>query len=209
ELFRQFQCGGDSALPPDALRRALAVTFCNQQRFQLGCMDDAAECFGSIPHSGPREPGIVFFSVPEEMLALKDVAIKIWELPEDKKRYICGIARVSDPEADNAGFIPAENILLRIHSHIALGEREDACQAAHCIPHQRFAVSLVEQSVCEVCGATSEPLPFNQMVHYVSASALTAQVTPGYHQSTAHPDPDSFGQLLRRAGGMGDIRDCP
>ena len=74
-------------------------------------------------------------------------------------------------------------------------------------------MTLVEQSVCAACGATSEPLPFTQMVHYVSASALTAQA----HQSKLHDEPsagpqpvhDLFGQLLRKAGGMGDIRDCP
>lgn len=35
-------------LPSDALRTALAKTFQDEQRFQLGIMDDAAECFVSI-----------------------------------------------------------------------------------------------------------------------------------------------------------------
>ncbi|XP_075215977.1 ubiquitin specific peptidase echinus isoform X2 [Lycorma delicatula] len=142
ELFAQLQFSHESALPPDALRRALAESFFDQQRFQLGFMDDAAECF--------------------------------------------------------------ENILLRIHYHIASGEAEDMCNARHCIPHQKFAMTLVEQSVCGACGATSEPLPFTQMVHYVSASALTSQA-----KQSPSSSPDLFGQLLKKAGGMGDIRDCP
>ncbi|KAL0280888.1 UNVERIFIED_CONTAM: hypothetical protein PYX00_002052 [Menopon gallinae] len=145
ELFSQLQFSQESALPPDALRRALAETFFDQQRFQLGFMDDASECF--------------------------------------------------------------ENILLRIHFHIASEEAEDMCSAKHCIPHQKFAMTLVEQSVCNACGATSEPLPFTQMVHYVSASALTDQARQLSATSPTHSD--LFGQLLRRAGGMGDIRDCP
>jgi hypothetical protein len=99
-----------------------------------------------------------------------------------------------------------ETILLRIHSHLAAaGDGEDSCFSERCVPHLRFAMNLVEQSVCQACGATSEPLPFTQMVHYVSASALTSSSS----SSSTNNTPDVFGQRLRRAGGMGDIRDCP
>ncbi|XP_017770852.1 PREDICTED: uncharacterized protein LOC108558450 isoform X1 [Nicrophorus vespilloides] len=146
ELFSQLQFSHETALPPDALRRALAESFFDQQRFQLGFMDDAAECF--------------------------------------------------------------ENMLLRIHMHIAHGEAEDMCNARHCIPHQKFAMTLVEQSICGACNATSEPLSFTQMVHYVSASALTTQVRQSMN-STNIGIQDTFGLLLKKAGSMGDIRDCP
>ncbi|XP_047525700.1 uncharacterized protein LOC125063340 isoform X1 [Pieris napi] len=99
-----------------------------------------------------------------------------------------------------------EHLLLRVHAHVAAGtgdkRDDDACRAPHCVPHRKFAMMLVEQSVCGACQATSEPLPFTQMVHYVSATALTAQAALGEHG-------DSFGLLLKKAGGMGDIRDCP
>ncbi|XP_045766118.1 uncharacterized protein LOC123867863 isoform X1 [Maniola jurtina] len=99
-----------------------------------------------------------------------------------------------------------EHLLLRVHAHVAAGSGDkrddDACRAPHCVPHRKFAMMLVEQSVCGACQATSEPLPFTQMVHYVSATALTAQAALGEHG-------DSFGLLLKKAGGMGDIRECP
>ncbi|XP_076368499.1 uncharacterized protein LOC143255937 isoform X2 [Tachypleus tridentatus] len=144
ELFAQLQYSQESALPPDALRHALAETF-HQRRFQIGGMDDAAECF--------------------------------------------------------------ENILRQIHFHIANQESEDMCSSPHCIPHQKFAMALVEQAICNVCDATSEPLSFTQMVHYVSTSALCSQAE---FLTNQHKDPvDSFGHILRKAGGMGETRDCP
>ncbi|KAK9875001.1 hypothetical protein WA026_005813 [Henosepilachna vigintioctopunctata] len=146
ELFSQLQFSNESALPPDALRKALAESFSDQQRFQLGFMDDAAECF--------------------------------------------------------------ENILLRIHMHIAHEESQDMCNAQHCIPHQKFAMTLVEQTVCGSCGATSEPLSYTQMVHYVSTSTLVYQVRNGGARASPY-NHTTFGQLLRKAGNMGDVRMCP
>lgn len=94
---------------------------------------------------------------------------------------------------------------MRIHFHIADETKEDICTARHCIPHQKFAMTLFEQvkpssrgslwsatrtpcsdcqhqpdfvslcvvqCVCSSCGASSDPLPFIQMVHYISTTSL-------------------------------------
>ncbi|XP_033106798.1 uncharacterized protein LOC117108762 isoform X2 [Anneissia japonica] len=143
-IFTQFQYGEEQALPPDALRHALAENFKNQQRFQLGCMDDAAECF--------------------------------------------------------------ENILCRIHFHVAHDIREDLCNVKHCVPHRKFGMTLLEISKCR-CGATSEPFPFTQMVSYVSCKALCSEFRKSKIQRV--PRTLSFGELLHRANAVGDIRACP
>ena len=62
-IFSQFQHSRERALPSDNLRHALAETFKDEQRFQLGFMDDAAECFVSscgntaVLREGGREGG--------------------------------------------------------------------------------------------------------------------------------------------------------
>ncbi|XP_043992889.1 inactive ubiquitin carboxyl-terminal hydrolase 54a isoform X2 [Gambusia affinis] len=144
-IFAQFQFSSEKVLPSDALRSALAKSFQDQQRFQLGIMDDAAECF--------------------------------------------------------------ENILMRIHFHISDETKEDVCTARHCIPHQKFAMTLFEQCVCSSCGASSDPLPFVQMVHYISTTSLCNQAVKML-ESREKPTPSMFGELLRNAS-MGDLRTCP
>ncbi|XP_075278979.1 ubiquitin carboxyl-terminal hydrolase 54 isoform X5 [Opisthocomus hoazin] len=145
-IFNQFQCSSEKVLPSDALRTALAKTFQDEQRFQLGIMDDAAECF--------------------------------------------------------------ENLLMRIHFHIADETKEDICTAAHCVSHQKFAMTLFEQCVCTSCGATSDPLPFIQMVHYISTTSLCNQAICMLERREK-PTPDMFGELLQNASTMGDLRNCP
>ncbi|KAG8435090.1 hypothetical protein GDO86_013157 [Hymenochirus boettgeri] len=145
-IFNQFQCSSEKVLPSDALRCALAKTFQDEQRFQLGIMDDAAECF--------------------------------------------------------------ENLLIRLHIHIADESKEDICTTQHCISHQKFAMTLFEQCVCTSCGATSDPLPFIQMVHYISTTALCNQAICMLERREK-PTPDMFGELLQKASTMGDMRNCP
>ncbi|KAM7377392.1 hypothetical protein PAMA_013939 [Pampus argenteus] len=137
-IFSQFQHSRERALPSDNLRHALAETFKDEQRFQLGFMDDAAECF--------------------------------------------------------------ENILERIHLHI-VPEETDACTSKSCITHQKFAMTLYEQSVCRSCGASSDPLPFTELVHYVSTTALCQQMLQRREET--------FGELLQAACTIGDLRNCP
>ncbi|CAB1312519.1 unnamed protein product, partial [Coregonus sp. 'balchen'] len=134
-IFAQFQFSSEKVLPSDVLRSALAKTFQDEQRFQLGIMDDAAECF--------------------------------------------------------------ENILMRIHFHISDETKEDICTAKHCIPHQKFAMTLFEQCVCSSCGASSDPLPFIQMVHYISTTSLCNQAVRML-ECRDKPTPDiNCGEKLR------------
>ncbi|XP_039615672.1 inactive ubiquitin carboxyl-terminal hydrolase 53-like [Polypterus senegalus] len=145
-IFAQFQHSREGALPSDILRNALAETFKDEHRFQLGLMDDAAECF--------------------------------------------------------------ENILDRIHFHIVPDNEKDICTSKSCITHQKFAMTLYEQSVCRSCGASSDPLPFTELVHYVSTTALCDQVNKMMERNERLKS-DMFGELLQAASTVGDLRNCP
>ncbi|XP_061627704.1 inactive ubiquitin carboxyl-terminal hydrolase 53 isoform X1 [Phyllopteryx taeniolatus] len=145
-IFSQFQQSRERVLPSDSLRNALAETFKDEQRFQLGLMDDAAECF--------------------------------------------------------------ENILERIHLHIVSDTAPDSCSSKSCITHQKFAMMLYEQFVCRCCGASSDPHPFTELVHYVSTTALCQQVDRTMAR-TERLRSDMFGELLQAANNTGDLRSCP
>ncbi|XP_067846981.1 inactive ubiquitin carboxyl-terminal hydrolase 53-like [Heptranchias perlo] len=145
-IFVEFQNSREKALPSDALRNALAESFKDEHRFQVGLMNDAAECF--------------------------------------------------------------ENILERIHLHIVSDAEMDTCTAKSCITHQKFAMTLYEQSVCHSCGATSDPLPFTELVHYVSITALCNQVDRMMERNE-RPRPELFAELLQAASTIGDFRNCP
>ncbi|TRY99991.1 hypothetical protein DNTS_006405, partial [Danionella cerebrum] len=145
-IFCQFQQSRERALPSDMLRHALAETFKDEQRFQLGLMDDAAECF--------------------------------------------------------------ENILERIHLHLVSDSATEMCTSKSCITHQKFAMTLYEQFVCRSCGASSDPLPFTELVHYVSSTALCQQVDR-ILEKTDRLRSDMFGELLQAANTIGDLRNCP
>ncbi|XP_067354383.1 inactive ubiquitin carboxyl-terminal hydrolase 53 isoform X2 [Channa argus] len=145
-IFSQFQQSRERVLPSDSLRNALAETFKDEQRFQLGLMDDAAECF--------------------------------------------------------------ENILEKIHLHIVSDTATDACSSKSCITHQKFAMMLYEQFVCRCCGASSDPHPFTEFVHYVSTTALCQQVDRILGK-TERLRSDMFGELLQAANNTGDLRSCP
>ncbi|XP_073697673.1 inactive ubiquitin carboxyl-terminal hydrolase 53 [Garra rufa] len=145
-IFCQFQQSRERALPSDTLRHALAETFKDEQRFQLGLMDDAAECF--------------------------------------------------------------ENILERIHLHLVSDSATEMCTSKSCITHQKFAMTLYEQFVCRSCGASSDPLPFTELVHYVSSTALCQQVER-ILEKTDRLRSDMFGELLQAANTIGDLRNCP
>lgn len=139
-LFTQFQYSEKDSLPPDALRRALAISFMKEKRFQLKSMDDAAECF--------------------------------------------------------------ENILLQVHFCLTDNIEENQCNVKHCIPHNKFAMSILTQSECE-CGATSEPFVYMEFVRYITSIALCTGVKnlANWRHSA------SFGDVLSLASK--ENKECP
>uniref|UniRef100_A0A672KKT1 Ubiquitin specific peptidase 54b n=1 Tax=Sinocyclocheilus grahami TaxID=75366 RepID=A0A672KKT1_SINGR len=80
-IFAQFQFSSEKVLPSDALRSALAKTFQDEQRFQLGIMDDAAECFVRLlfyPHFTPffhTFSSCVYFLSVVLTLVLEDTSV--------------------------------------------------------------------------------------------------------------------------------------
>ncbi|XP_069599848.1 inactive ubiquitin carboxyl-terminal hydrolase 53 isoform X1 [Ranitomeya imitator] len=145
-IFSQFQTSREKVLPSDAMRLALAESFKDEHRFQLGLMDDAAECF--------------------------------------------------------------ENILQRIHFHIVPNSEGDMCTSKSCITHQKFAMTLYEQSVCRSCGASSDPLPFTEFVRYISTTALCNEVDRMLERHE-RLKPEMFAELLQAANTADDYRKCP
>ncbi|OCT99898.1 hypothetical protein XELAEV_18005682mg [Xenopus laevis] len=145
-IFAQFQTSREKVLPSDAMRHALAESFKDEHRFQLGLMDDAAECF--------------------------------------------------------------ENILQRIHFHIVPNSEGDMCTSKSCITHQKFAMTLYEQSVCRSCGASSDPLPFTEFVRYISTTALCNEVDRMLERHE-RLKPEMFADLLQAANTTDDYRKCP
>ncbi|XP_077088521.1 ubiquitin carboxyl-terminal hydrolase 53 isoform X3 [Siphateles boraxobius] len=69
-------------------------------------------------------------------------------------------------------------------------------------------MTLYEQFVCRSCGASSDPLPFTELVHYVSSTALCQQVER-ILEKTDRLRSDMFGELLQAANTIGDHRNCP
>uniref|UniRef100_A0A8C9GBI6 USP domain-containing protein n=1 Tax=Pavo cristatus TaxID=9049 RepID=A0A8C9GBI6_PAVCR len=67
-IFSQFQHSREKALPSDNMRHALAESFKDEQRFQLGFMDDAAECFVSTLYNS-HQVGLCWVSGRDTKLA--------------------------------------------------------------------------------------------------------------------------------------------
>ncbi|XP_057186701.1 inactive ubiquitin carboxyl-terminal hydrolase 53 isoform X2 [Triplophysa rosa] len=101
-----------------------------------------------------------------------------------------------------------ENILERIHLHLVSDSATEICTSKSCITHQKFAMTLYEQFVCRSCGASSDPHPFTELVHYVSSTALCQQVERVL-EKTDRLRSDMFGELLQAANTIGDLRNCP
>ncbi|ESO06419.1 hypothetical protein HELRODRAFT_64342 [Helobdella robusta] len=141
DIFREFKESDENTLNPDMLRLTLACSFQDQDKFQLGQLDDAAECY--------------------------------------------------------------EKILSRIHFHLSGGASDDFCSLGHCITHVKFAMSLIQQTLCQ-CSATSEPLPYVQLVDYVSTLSIMSAIECSKMMKT-----NDFSELLRYAFNYEMSSTCP
>ena len=127
-LAANYQYHEQGPIAPDILRNALAQAYQVDNRFQIGFMEDAAECL--------------------------------------------------------------ESILGTLHTSLSDCSPDSLCTAETCISHRLFSMTLIEQVKC-TCGASSEPLTFDQYIFYVAVSSLTET-----HDKDASL---TFGTLLKLA----------
>lgn len=82
------------------------------------------------------------------------------------------------------------------------------CTSKSCVTHQKFAMTLYEQCVCRSCGASSDPLPFTELVRYISTTALCNEVERMMERHE-RVKPEMFAELLQAANTADDYRKCP
>ncbi|KAG9346886.1 hypothetical protein JZ751_005813 [Albula glossodonta] len=186
-IFTQFQHSRERALPSDNLRHALAETFKDEQRFQLGYMDDAAECFGRGP------PGVQTST---------RLTVTLTGRCRRNPGALCGRW-----EGGWVGAMAATRDQHWSREEMYCDKQAGQGYTEHsvCPPPP---TPTPDPSVCRSCGASSDPLPFTELVHYVSITALCQQVDRAYERNERLRS-DMFGELLQAASTSGDLRNCP
>lgn len=76
---------------------------------------------------------------------------------------------------------------MRIHFHIADESKEDICTAKHCIPHQKFAMTLFEQAsflffLCLRTGSSQDYIYYDYTHIFIFCVLLCSSPVSLYNQ---------------------------
>ena len=115
----------------------------SEHRFQLGIMDDAAECFVSL-----------------NIAYTTDLPICL-----SVCMYVCLSVRLSVSLS-----VYQEKLLEQVHFHLTGSTDMDSCSLPYCISHQKFALAFVEQvceHTCVLRALPPSPLGCRPSVHVV------------------------------------------
>ena len=185
-MFNQYEFSEDAVVSPDELRNVISHVY---DKFRVGDIADANETLEAILdriHSEwtPACPCKVLFP-PFSHIALELLLFVLFSIKSSLISIII-FFRLSYSYHNHTFSYHLTSLYIVVHF---------LQDGSKCIGHTVFGGLLMEQAVCQLCGASSEPMLRSDFVHYVYAAELISLAEEGRRAALGQSSTTSGGEV--------------